>query len=348
MDNWTHETVLAAARLFDDRIDFQTINVAAYRAAKRFGILDDVCAHMHLSDDDAMLFRPRFIYAYVFHKENKVYVGMTGDLQKRRKCHASPGGGGNHGLTALLRSGVAHDILSTPTALDFETAADMEGIWLAYFMDCGFEKLNQTPTGGLGGYHVKWTEARIYAAAKLFTGRNAFCEGNRGAYYAAQGRGILDDVCSHMVPVQISWDYDSIKLAAAEYDTRLKFVRGNAKAYRVAYRWNILDDVCSHMEQVLISWDYESIKLAAAEYDTRTAFNKGNPKAYAAARRHDVLDDVCSRMTGYPKRWDYDSILLVAQQYATFSEFKKGNGPAYAGAVRLGIIMQVCQHMPGV
>ena len=77
--------------------------------------------------------------------------------------------------------------------------------------------------------------------------RIGFKKGNPSAYKAAREKNILNDVCSHMCFIQISWNAEMIKEEALKYDNRSSFEKGNIKAYWAARRMCILDDVCSHM-----------------------------------------------------------------------------------------------------
>ena len=94
---------------------------------------------------------------------------------------------------------------------------------------------------------VRWTEQMLIEEALKYNNRSDFQSANSGAYKSAIRKGILNDVCSHMIYKLINWDEKMIRKEALKYNTRNDFKNGS-NAYRSAQRKGILDDVCSHMK----------------------------------------------------------------------------------------------------
>lgn len=86
-----------------------------------------------------------------------------------------------------------------------------------------------------------------------YNSRNEFKIGNNKAYEAARRKGILDEVCSHMITKHIIWTEEMIREEALKYNTRTEF-KNNSGGYKAAKRRGILDDVCSHMKKRSINF----------------------------------------------------------------------------------------------
>ena len=97
----------------------------------------------------------------------------------------------------------------------------------------------------------RWTSKELCAEeAKKFNNRKEFAEFSSGAWAAAQQKGWLDEICSHMeVRWQKKWDTKS-KCAkeAKKYKNRTDFQRYSPGAWNAANKHNWLDEICSHME----------------------------------------------------------------------------------------------------
>jgi hypothetical protein len=90
-------------------------------------------------------------------------------------------------------------------------------------------------------------------ALKYWT-RTSFSKRSGGAYQAAQKRGWLEIVCSHMKPSLMTvphgyWDIkDNCRNEAKQYCTRNEFKRGSPSSYNAARMNSWLDEICSHMK----------------------------------------------------------------------------------------------------
>ena len=97
----------------------------------------------------------------------------------------------------------------------------------------------------------RWTSKELCAEeAKKFNNRKEFAEFSSGAWAAAQQKGWLDEICSHMeVRWQKKWDTKA-KCAkeAKKYKNRTDFQRYSPGAWNAANKHNWLDEICSHME----------------------------------------------------------------------------------------------------
>jgi len=94
---------------------------------------------------------------------------------------------------------------------------------------------------------LKWTEEMITNAAKRYDTRTAFKAGAPSAFNAAELHGILDKVCIHMEPVQITWSLQQITQEAKQFTTRNAFKQKSPNAYNAAITQGIINTVCKHM-----------------------------------------------------------------------------------------------------
>jgi len=192
---------------------------------------------------------------------------------------------------------------------------------------------------------IRWTDELIAARASKYKTRKAFEQGDRNAYAAADRRGILDQVCAHMIAQRVEWTDEMLAAKAREYGTRGAFKKGCLNAYDAALRHGIMDQICSHMEAQLTEWTPEDIAEEALNYESRKEFSKRCQSAYQAARRLGILNQVCAHMDVQYVFWTADMVRKEAPKYSTRADFKRENRKAYNAARRLGILDQVCAHM---
>ena len=187
----------------------------------------------------------------------------------------------------------------------------------------------------------------LFAEAKKYRTKVDFIKGSNSAYQTAGDRGILNQVCSHMVtPVrERKWTKKIIQAEALKYKKKTDFIHGSKRAYAAAYKMGILDEVCSHMQVFKTDWTMQMLKHEAMKYSSRAQFENGSSGAYQFALRRGLLDEICSHMVVRRINWSIKMISREASKYETRSEFMKGSPGAYGAARRFEIIDSVCSHM---
>jgi hypothetical protein len=103
----------------------------------------------------------------------------------------------------------------------------------------------------------KWTHKMLQKEALKYKTKKEFQVGNYAAYTAAQKRGILDEICKHMIPgfktgenhYNFKWTDKKLRKEALKYTTRAEFQKGSGAAYNAALKRGILDEICSHMKK---------------------------------------------------------------------------------------------------
>lgn len=82
---------------------------------------------------------------------------------------------------------------------EINDAIEKEKKLIGEYRDKRFNVLNISKGGELGGNNLKWTEELLKKEALKYKSRYEFLKNGKGAYIASKRRGILDDVCSHMI-----------------------------------------------------------------------------------------------------------------------------------------------------
>jgi hypothetical protein len=134
--------------------------------------------------------------------------------------------------------------------------------------------------------------------AQQYDARVRFKKGNSAAYYYARGKGWLDDICSHMIPLQESRTIEDCKIVAKKYITRIDFAKNDAKIYYYARHHGWLDDICEHMIPYFVfNRTKEECHHLALQYDRPIDFLRNHGDAYKKAQQEGWLQDIFSHMT---------------------------------------------------
>lgn len=141
---WDEENCRTEATKYSLRKDFIAHSKGAYLAARKLGILDEVCVHMNICGS---LMR-RVIYAYEF-SDNCVYVGLTYNADLRYLQHLS------HKKSAVYRhinkTGLnpRYKIL-TDNYVDVHLAQKLEKKFIEQYKNSNWVILNKAQAGGIG------------------------------------------------------------------------------------------------------------------------------------------------------------------------------------------------------
>ena len=111
-----------------------------------------------------------------------------------------------------------------------------------------------------------WTKEMIVEEAKLFSDRGEFSRESSKAYKAAQKRGLLDEVCSHMTCYYTKWTDELLYATAKKYDSRSDFQKYSQGAYLAAKRFGIFEEVCKHMPKKLNGCIFSDMYMSKGIY----------------------------------------------------------------------------------
>lgn len=206
---WSLEMLWKEALKFNTKSEFMRGNYAAYQAAHRKDLIDQICSHMPKRVDQSGENNPRFIWdkdsiqkeALKFNTRNIFY----------EKSHGA--------YKAAKRMKILEEVCS-----------HMES-----------QKLN-----GEYNPNFRWTKEKIQQFAMKCKSKVEFRNSYPEVYDAAYRNGCLLEVTSHMKRNTI-WTKDSIVKIANKYVVRNDFEIHQKNAYAAASRIGILDEVCAHM-----------------------------------------------------------------------------------------------------
>jgi predicted small metal-binding protein len=177
---------------------------------------------------------------------------------------------------------------------------------------------------------TKWTLEKLQEEALKYSFRSEFSKYSWNAYCAAQRRGVLSNICSHMHFVDQSgenhpgfkWTREKLQKEALKYKTKSEFRENNCGAYRASIAKNILDDICTHMKVLRKNWKIRELKKEAKKYTTRGEFAKSNYSAYSAANKMGILNKICVHMKAVHKTYTIKYLKKEAQKYISRIEFQ--------------------------
>lgn len=151
----------------------------------------------------------------------------------------------------------------------------------------------------------KWTPEKLQEEALKYETKRDFKLGSYSAYFIAQRRGILQEICRHMPEVSNKpWTDEELVAEALRYNRRVDFHKNSSGAFTAAWKRgrDFLDTICSHMIEYAgenhhnFKWTNEDLHIEALKYKTIAEFQKGNRSAYGLARNRNIFDEICSHM----------------------------------------------------
>lgn len=153
----------------------------------------------------------------------------------------------------------------------------------------------------------KWSIEKLQAAANEYGNRTEFARGNSAAYSTAARRGVLDDICGHMISKKAArYTDDELRVAASQFDNMSDFRAAMPSHVQAIYSRGLSKDFCSHMSPRkftfpnrgpnALKWTDDRLKDVAAPYTDRSLFKKEQTRAYDSARERGLLENVCSHM----------------------------------------------------
>jgi hypothetical protein len=210
----------------------------------------------------------------------------------------------------------------------------------------------------------------IINLASICKTKQEFRKNYNSAYLAAFERGILEEVCSHMLTFQRKSGYwktsegmKEIKNGAKKCQKRSEFERKYPKAYNAALKLNIMDEVCTHMLGPQRKSGYwktskgiEEMKSSAASCKTYRELKERYPTAYNAINRAGLLEKFGNHLIydkAYPPNfWESKMGDIEMKRCASLcsnrDEFRKKFSRAYNTAKKKGILDQVCAELDRV
>jgi hypothetical protein len=163
--------------------------------------------------------------------------------------------------------------------------------------------------------------------------------------YAKNGWKILNKVSAGALGNRDRfYTLDMVKNEAEKYNTIKDFKRNSPKFYNAASRYNWLKDITQNLERNIISWSKDKILQISQNYTKLSDFVKQEPKAVDAARRNGWFDEVTSHMSK-KQYWTPDTVRDEAKKYETQKEFQRNSPSAFNFAYKHGLLKDISTHM---
>ncbi|WP_341663728.1 hypothetical protein [Vibrio sp.] len=238
---WTYEKLKEAAAQYTTRIELRANNGAAYKAAWKRGILDDVCSHMDnliTNWTDEMIVEEALKYSTrgEFAENSNAYQiaakrGILDDVCGHMKLL----------ITRWTEDMIIEEALKYNSRSEFK-----DGNKLAYTSALRRGILDKA-CAHMTPKNRQWSNEDIAKEALKYQRRNEFQKAST-AYGIATVRGILDEVCAHMeYTARVNWTSELLAAEAKKYATRTDFYKKNNNAYSYARRLGILDEITQHL-----------------------------------------------------------------------------------------------------
>jgi predicted GIY-YIG superfamily endonuclease len=195
---------------------------------------------------------------------------------------------------------------------------------------------------------VHWTKETCHQEALKYNSRSEFSLNSHGAYNWSLRKGILDQICTHIIELHKPsgyWTKERCHSTALKYKTKNELHQNEKSAYWSAKQNGWYEEICSHM--VSRNWTIEKCQEEALKYNTRVDFVKGCHRAYDYAQKNNLLDVVCSHMTEGNKPlnyWTKERCYEEALKCKTRKEFYQNHSSAYSSASLNGWLDEITTH----
>jgi isopentenyldiphosphate isomerase len=241
---WTKERCQKEALKYKTKSNFSKNNYAAYNRSYKSGWLDNICSHMIKQNNNTK----RCIYSYEF-PDNYVYVGLTYDIEKRQKIRDISSY--DQVTKHTIESGLNSIRKQLTDYIETSEAIKLEGFYVEKYKNEGWNILNKSKTGAIGG-SLKWTYDKCKEEALKYETRYKFSKLSKGAYLSAYSHNWLNEICNHMIKTQKPtsyWTKERCQEEALKYKTKTEYNFKSKGSYIAAYRKGWLNEICSHMKK---------------------------------------------------------------------------------------------------
>ena len=292
---WTKERCLENAKKYNGRAEFKRMSGGAYNSAKKNKWLDECCANMKYVGNRFI----RCVYIYEF-SDKSVYVGLTYNINERGKKHMRAKD--SMVFRYMKKTGLIPKLTHTDY-MNVEDSKKIEGEILNKFKNDGYNILNISKTGGVGGGYIKWTFDKCKDDALKYTTRKEYFDKSGSSYNSAKRYGWLDDVCSHMSKKEKKpkcyWTLERCKKESKKYLTKGDLYKNSSGAYNAIIKNNWEKETFEHMIEKHKRngyWTKERCKDEALKYKTKKEFREGSNSVYSTSCRKGWLVEICEHM----------------------------------------------------
>jgi predicted GIY-YIG superfamily endonuclease len=181
---WTKERCKDVALLCQTKTEFINKYSGAYDASLNNKWLNEICTHMKILGSRYK----RCIYVYEF-SDNSAYIGLTYNLKERQKDRNNKL---NDAVTKYINeTGIQPFRKQLTEYIDVEEAIKLEGFYVEKYRNEGWNILNRSKTGSIGGGNLKWTFEACQKEALKYKTKSEFIKNNGSAYSSSKNNDWL-------------------------------------------------------------------------------------------------------------------------------------------------------------
>ncbi len=245
----TKQSIQKEADRYKTRHEFKTHSLGAYNAARKLGILDEVCSHMPKRVDMTGIKRISLTDSQI--EEVALKYSSRRDFENKN----------NAAYQAATKRGLLDKVCKhMEYKYTYRTDEEVHLEALKYEKRIDFQKGN--PSAYSVAYkrnivdyvcsHMEylaypWKDEELKEEGLKHDTKAAFLKANPNAHDAAWKRGILDEVCSHMKPAYNYKSDDELRIIANNYDKLVDFMKKDYNSFQAIYRRGLLKELCGHM-----------------------------------------------------------------------------------------------------
>jgi hypothetical protein len=304
---WTEEAIIADAKRFTTRKEWEKSSIGAYSAAHKRGLMDVACAHMvfvrkYWTDDE--------IIADAKQYETRRSWKLASEKAYAVACYRG-----------LLDVACAHMRFAYEYKTNDEIIADAKRFNTRSEWEKESKKAYSVAQErgllGIACEHMSyirkyWTDEEILKEALQYTKVIDWRTSSPKSYDAAIRRNLTAKASAHMDRAARSWTDDEIIADAKQFKTRSEWERCSP-AYQMGLKRKLMDVACAHMEKGVKKphlWTKENILADAGRFYTRAEWRMEKNGAYSAAHKTGVMEEACAHMPISPRASSADVIYI--------------------------------------
>ena len=337
-NHWDASTIRAEAQRFTTRKEFEDNSPGAIQAARRLGLLDEVCQHM------VSKYRlPRYGSGRIYWTKEKCRIAALEFKTRTEFQDGSPSAYNRAREDGFLEEICDH--MRAPGgehkralyAYEFADKSVYVGLTFNYTQRHSQHLMDTRKRLHKKLASIGYKLARPNVWMRKEEARLA--EQQLVEQYRARGWRILNRVTAGQLGGTVrKWFKNTCAREARKYATRVEFIKGSSGAYDAAMSNGWLDEVCAHMKRQRVrKWTKAMLIAEAQKYTTLKGFRKQVPSAYGVVCKKGWLDEICGRLRKH-NEWTQQAVLVAVENLGGVAAFKKAHPTAYRTAARSGWI----------
>lgn len=292
VEAWTKESALISAKKYNHIGDWSNKEGSAYHYALNNGFIDEATNHMIPLGNQYK----RCLYSISVKGTKKIYVGLTGNAYRRKRDHFKTKRfvdlSKKYGKNSIIFKKLT-DYIPVKDAIKLEIKLEND------FKKKGYEVLNKSRPGGIGGTTIKWTKKNIIQSAKRFNLLKDWRNKDPDAYNGALRLKIVKEASNHMKRIwEKKWSIKSVINCAKKFKTKREWKKSYPGAVLASRNYGIYQKATQHMKVLSPrgKWTPEAIIKSAKKFTSKNEWRKKFGGAYSAAFDRGVFKEATKHM----------------------------------------------------